>query len=73
MTVGQEVVERTNSPTFSWKSANKTSFGCIFRSFSVWYNFFQHFFSRNSLWISVDHSLRNTDLKPSGNYMSQLS
>jgi hypothetical protein len=38
------VMERTNLRTFCWRSVNKDSFstdlyGCIFRSFTVWYNF----------------------------------
>jgi hypothetical protein len=36
-----EIMERTNSPTFCWRSTNKGSFstdvhGCIFHSLSVW-------------------------------------
>jgi len=53
MIEGQEVMERTNSPTFCWRSTNKGSFstdmyGCIFHSFSVWYNFFNAFSSETA-------------------------
>jgi hypothetical protein len=42
MIIGQEVMERTNSPAFCWRSTSKGSFstviyGCSFHSFSVWY------------------------------------
>jgi len=64
MIVGQEVMERTNSPTFCWRSTNKGSFstdmyGCIFHSFSVWYNFCNAFFIPKP---PADHSLRNAVL-----------
>jgi hypothetical protein len=44
MTEGQEVMERTNSPTFYWSLTKKGSFskdinGFIFHSFIVSYNF----------------------------------
>jgi hypothetical protein len=43
ITVGQEVTESTNSPTFCWRSTNKGSFstdmhGCIVLSLGVWHN-----------------------------------
>jgi hypothetical protein len=44
----QEVIEITNLSTFCWRPTSKGSFsttmyGCIFRSFSVWYNFYNAF------------------------------
>jgi len=50
MIEGQEVMEITNSPTLCWRSTNRGSFstvmyGCIFLSFSVWYNFYNAFSS----------------------------
>jgi len=53
MIEGQEVMEKTNLPTFCWRSTNKGSFstdmyGCIFHSFSVWYNFCNAFSSETA-------------------------
>jgi hypothetical protein len=50
----QEVVERTNSPTFCWRSTKKGSFstymyGCIFHSFSLWYNSCNDFCSETAV------------------------
>jgi hypothetical protein len=64
MDEGQEVMERTNSPTFCWSSTNKGSFStdlyaCIFQSFGVWYNFCDPFSSETA----ADLSLRNTALE----------
>jgi hypothetical protein len=59
----QEVMERTDSPTFCWWSVNKGSFstdmfGCVFHSFSVWYNFCSAF----SYETAADHSFGYTAL-----------
>jgi hypothetical protein len=48
MIEGLDVMERTNSPTFCCRLTNKDSFstdmyGCIFHSFSAWYNFCNFF------------------------------
>jgi hypothetical protein len=71
---GQVVMERTNLHTFCWRSTNKGSFntdmyGCIFHSFSVWYNFCNALSSEtacrpyHTTWqTAVKHRLRNTDL-----------
>jgi len=45
-----ETQERTNSPTFYWRSTDKGSFStdmyrCIVNLFSVWYNFCKAFSS----------------------------
>jgi hypothetical protein len=67
MIEGQEVIERTNSPTFCWRSTNKGSFstdmyGCIFHLFCVWYNFCNVFSSKTACgplqttwWTALDH------------------
>jgi hypothetical protein len=90
MIEGQEVVERTQSPAFSYRSTNTGSFrtdtyGCIFHSFSVWYNFYNAFSSKTSCrplqitwriamdhrW-SADHSLKKTGVVSNKNLPAGL-
>jgi hypothetical protein len=76
MVVGQEVMERTNSPTFCWKSTNKPSispdmYGRIFihAFIQCLIKFLQCSFLWNHLWTAVDHqgstypSLTNNAIK----------
>jgi hypothetical protein len=49
----QEVMDRTNPRTVCWMSINKDSFntdmyGCIFRSFTFLYNFWNAFSSETA-------------------------
>jgi hypothetical protein len=71
MIVRHEVMKRTTSSTFCWRSTNKGRFstdmyGCNIHSFSVWYNFCNAFSSetacgpwRTTLRTPADHSLKN--------------
>jgi hypothetical protein len=64
MILGQEVMERTNSPTFCRRSTDYDSFstdkyGRIFHSFNAWYNFWNAFSSETA----ANHSLKNNALR----------